>query len=177
MVYLTSGASPLRSFLKSGDCSTSRNLMSFCKPGRPKKECQIQRLWVATASRTIVATWISGGEFSTVAHCLCVNKKNLLFCFLDTVLSRQQGKFFHCQCIQSRDPSIPGKPHFEFIAVIHIISSSVVYHTNFSLYKSMTELQNSFKACDDLLLEIWTYSSFRSAAPPYASIRRAEVIL
>jgi hypothetical protein len=28
-----------------------------------------------------------------------------------------------------------------------------------------------------LLLEIWTYSSFRSAAPPYASIRRAEVIL
>src|SRR4051812_29610648 len=63
-------------------------LMSLVDPGMPKKACQIQRSYEATASNTI------DGSFSFPWYCP----------------AHAAGQFFQGQCIQSRDPIIPGNP-------------------------------------------------------------------
>src|SRR6266508_1992357 len=85
----TGGCSPSAYLAKIGE--RCRTLMSLLQPGMPKKACQIHRSYDATASSIMEAAF--------------PRPVNMPF--------HAVGQFLHSQCIQSRLPSIPGKPRRE----------------------------------------------------------------
>src|SRR3954471_22290023 len=97
--------------------------MSLFDPAMPKKECQIQRSCVATASSITVQPplW--------PLYILC----------------HANGQFFHLQCMQSMLPSIPGNPLLSLTARIRAVSLAVGDLKYCFSNTAITALQNLYK--------------------------------
>src|SRR3954467_10815784 len=96
--------------------------MSLCVPGMPKKECQIQRSCVATASSTTLK-W----PFAPLY-----------------IPCQANGQFLHAQCMQSMLPSILGNPLAAF-ARIQAVSSALGDRKYRGPNTATTALQNLYK--------------------------------
>ncbi len=151
------GAVPFARVEKRGDWSSP--LISLCDPGMPKYAFQFYKSYVATASNTIV------GSYSFPVYCLF----------------HAEGQFFHAQCIQSRLPSIPGKPRCSLTLKMRSVSSWVGVRKYSSPKASTTARQKRWRLFIAVLSPMRTYSSstyssIASAGEPYASCRSAAIV-
>src|SRR3954471_20303964 len=97
--------------------------ISLFDPAMPKKECQIQRSCVATAS--IITVHPPFWPLYIPCH--------------------SNGQFFHSQCMQSMLPSIPGNPLLSLTARIRVVSSAVGDLKYSCPNTAITALQNLYK--------------------------------
>src|SRR5438128_12546763 len=142
----TGGCSPFAYLDKIGE--RCRTFMSLCEPGMPKKACQIHRSYDATASSMMEADF--------------PRPVNMPF--------HAVGKFLHSQCIQSRLPSIPGKPRLAPTSRRRATSAVVGALRYTPSNADITARQNISTAKLAVESPMRTYSSTASAGLPYAEI-------
>src|SRR6266498_4057479 len=128
-----------------------RTLISLLQPDMPKKACQIHRSYDATASSIMEAAF--------------PRPVNMPF--------HAVGQFLHSQCIQSRLPSIPGKPRREPTSSRRATSAVFGALRYTPSNAEITARQNICTAKLAVESPMRTYSSTASAGIPYAKIRIA----